>query len=223
MSELSRFLTSAQTKKLQESGFFSLYDFITYFPFRIQKIVPFGIESLDSQEIFLWTAKLKRISYKKNKNQFLVLDFQDGRRSIQLYLFSVANFTLKILKVEKTFQLLLKKKDNFWSLLRYSEYRPEDLCDRFILGRAENKIYLQPVYKKLKKLKSLDFLSVHNKLPDYIYKINLEGLIPKNRILSQSINLKPIHKPSSLYENKSSIKNWITLQTYLKIINYKLY
>ncbi|NJK70898.1 MAG: hypothetical protein HC932_01370 [Thermales bacterium] len=117
---------------------------------------------------------------------------------------------------------MLKKKDNFWSLLRYSEYRPEDLCDRFILGRAENKIYLQPVYKKLKKLKSLDFLSVHNKLPDYIYKINLEGLIPKNRILSQSINLKPIHKPSSLYENKSSIKNWITLQAYLKLstINY---
>ncbi|NJS40811.1 hypothetical protein HC766_00185 [Candidatus Gracilibacteria bacterium] len=99
-------------------------------------------------------------------------------------------------------------------MLRYSEYRPEDLCDRFILGRAENKIYLQPVYKKLKKLKSLDFLSVHNRLPDYIYQLNLEDLIPKNHILPRSVSLKPIHKPSSLYENKSSIKNWITLQTY---------
>ncbi len=218
-------ITPSLKKKLNTANLINLYDIITYLPFRLQKIEPFSNFNTNSETTYLYTGKLTNISHRKSSRPFLVLDFT-GSTNLTAYLFSIAKFTMATLKVGQEYQLLVTQKDNLWSIKRYSPYVENKIKhDSFTLGKAQQSDYLVPVYKKIGEMKHADFNKLHKILPENSYNLNLEGILPKNSILPTTINIKSIHKPSSLKDFNNGLSQWISLKAFLKIctISYKEY
>lgn len=219
MADLERHFSKSQSTAVRSAGFTSLYDFITYIPKSVVKIVPLqhDIVSPEPDTQYLWQGVLTQITHRKNSQRFLILDFQ-GNRSMKFYLFSVASFTLKALKVGMEYQLLLTYRNGFWNILRFAPRQATQQVSTFILGKANpDDVYFLPKYGKIGNLKNSQFLTLHQKLDPKDYILDLVGLVPENSLIPQILNLHTIHHPPSLAKFLETKQMWLSLQFFLRL------
>jgi RecG-like helicase len=222
-SDLTSIFTQKETATLVSGSVNSLYDFVTYFPYGLEIIEPLNSSSNFPTEnkTFLLNAVLKSIEHRAGKKNFLVLNFYQDGQIIKVYSFNSAKYLHSLLKIDETFQLLLKFSGGFWNLLKIAKKQTLEQEQPFILGKMAPKKYLQPKYLKNKALTSTKINQLHRKLKPFHYQLNLEGLAPKNSLFPQSLDLIKIHKPVSLEEFYDSLKTFKMLNLFLFLATTK--
>jgi len=127
------------------------------------------------------------------------------------------NWAFNVLKKDQKYQILISYQQPFYNLIKISEKKAEINKNAFELGRAELKEYILAKYSKFGSLESIDFLRLHQKIDPKYYNLNLKGLIPKNNLIKESIDLAKIHKPKNNTEYSQGYQEWIALQAFLKL------
>lgn len=218
MSDLTKILTPARTAKLKQAGVTSLFDLLTTFPRRLQKVEPlttlYNQSKADSQYFF--TGQLVRIEQRKGRRPFLVLHFE-GAFSFSGYYFVTSRYIYSQLKQNLMYQVLVVKQQSFWSIKSLAPVKDTMDTDNFILGKAEQKQYLVPIYPKTGPLKSSYYLATHRQIPKLLYILDMEGLIPTTDLIPTKINLYNIHHPTSLEAFNKSRQHWLSLKVFLKL------
>jgi RecG-like helicase len=207
-------------QKIKKAGFQSIYELITYLPFKLEAILPLNYRGFEDSNTYLYTGKLVDISHRKNRKSFLVLNFI-GEINFSGYFFGTSKYIFATLHIGKNYQLLVKKSGNLWTIKRYSEFKGESFeKNNFVLGKAEAKKHFIPVYRKKSGLKNQDFLKIHQKIPSQIYSLDIRGLVPKNNYIHSILDLKNVHHPKSVEIYEKTLKEWIALNTFLKLASF---
>ena len=247
MSDLSKYLSSYQAKKLQQNGIKSLYELLTHFPFRLETIKP--VESLDRllygsfysakqnsepAPTYLWQGKLMAVqnNYQKRYRLLEMVDLNPTKpssysyqsSSYRLYSFSQVKFLDKLLTPGHNFQILLKLKNDFLSIQKIAKIETDLVDTPFLtLGKSRPKNFTIPVYPKKENLLSGYFLKLHQSLDKNIYNFNLQGLIPPNPIIPQRLDISKIHFPSSTQDFEDNYRLWLAFQVFLKMSLLKFF
>ena len=218
MNPFNQKFTPLQSQKLVAAGFENLYNLITYLPFDLAKIRPLeNIYNLPQEGIlYLYSGKLTNITHRTGGKHFLILDFE-GQFSLRAYMFSVANYTLKALQIGQNYQLLVVFQGGFWNVEKFAIKSNPKESKLFTLGQALEREYLLPKYIKRGELRSSDFQALHRRLGSADYVLNLEGLVPQNSLLPQTISLEGIHKPQSMEKYEQAPHQWISLKVFLRL------
>jgi RecG-like helicase len=217
---LEAFLSKNQIQKLSGVGINNLYSLITYLPYTIEEIRSLeSIFSNQNQKLF-WQATLKNIEQKQgNAKSYYLLDFTDNTKTIKCFYFVGGDYAKKILKLNQKYDLYLSQKNNYFTIEKIKEITEENLPNNSLTtaqNTSKNNI-LQVKYSQNTFLKSAFFEQLHKQLPDSIYLLDLSGLIPKNSLIPQVINLKKIHKPKTKNEFLEAKKEWTSMQVFLYI------
>ena len=215
-----------QISRLTEAGFNSLYDLVTYFPFRLQNLIPFTSQHKQSNEgsfQYLFTAEIIHIEFRKvGAGYFLVSLLGGNGQRAEAYLFQNHNYIWSELKVGLTFQWILQiSAKNFLNILKWSSFKGYQDNKFFVLGQAKMQNWLAPVYSKKATLTSSKIYLLHQKLNNHDYILNLEGLVPSNQFFPSQLDLSQIHKPESIEAYRKAKTDWITFKLFLKMATYK--
>ncbi len=209
-------LTPLQQKKLTSSGIETPYSLITYFPYSLLEVYPFQIPLSESTTYLANATILQATPVFRGKKKYLTLQLQIGSIEITAYIFTFAPYILTQLKPMLEIQCLLKKTNNFWSVLRYAPLS-EKVSDNFILGSSKIQPYLVPKYEKRSILTNLLLQNVHTRLPKASYLLDLKGLVPPKSILPETIDLNGIHHPTSIHNYSETLKQYTALKAYLRM------
>jgi RecG-like helicase len=211
-------LTKMQNEKLQAAGFQSLFDVITYFPYRLQRVIP--LDSFQSEHIsdslFLFEGKLSHFSMRVGKGRFVQIDFVGNGRSIRGYLFAAGNYIFKQLIPGELYQVLLKEQNGLWHIKRLAQVQAEK-SSKFVIGKLEMKEYLLPVYGKKGEITNTLLQAIHQRFSTTDYLLNLEGLIPEQILQTNILNLEQIHKPTTPQGYLETQRRWLKMQVFMKL------
>jgi len=215
--------TKAQITRLDEAGLENLYSLITYFPFRLQTILPYSKFSKDSSCQYLFTGTVTNIEFRKTgKGYFLINLIGEMGERIQGYLFQSNSYIWSELKNGLRFQWILQATSKgFLNILKWSAFKGVQSNSYFILGSASAKSWLVPVYTKIGQLTSGKINAIHQKINSSDYILNLEGLIPDNKYFSSFLDLSQIHRPSSQENYTKASHQWIAFKLFLRMTTYK--
>jgi RecG-like helicase len=209
-------LTPLQQKKLISSGVETPYSLITYFPYSLLEVFPFQMPLSDGVTYIANATILEANPVFRGKKKYLTLQLQIDGISITAYIFTFAPYILIQLKAGLTIQCLLKKTNSFWSILRYAPLS-EKLVNTFSLGSSVIQPYLVPKYEKRSLLTNTLMQSVHTRLPQSAYNLQLNGLVPPNTIIPNSIDLNGIHHPSTIHQYSEKLKQFTALKAFLRM------
>jgi RecG-like helicase len=215
--------TKAQITRLNEAGMENLYSLITYFPFRLQTILPYNKFSKDSSCQYLFTGTLVNIEFRKvGKGYFLIDLIGEMGERVQGYLFQSNSYIWAELKTGLKFQWIFQiSTKGFLNILKWSAFKGVQSSSYFTLGSASAIPWLVPVYSKIGQLTSAKINSIHQKISPADYILNLEGLIPENKYFSSHLDLSQIHKPSSQESFTIASHQWIAFKLFLRMATYK--
>ncbi len=218
MSDLSKVLTPTRVAKLEKAGVFSIFELLTTFPRRLQRVEPLtplsDLKKPDTQ--YFLTAPLVRIEQRRGKRPFLVLHF-GGSVQFSGYYFVTSRYVYAQLKTGIMYQVLADKQQAFWNIKSVVPAKEEVDTSNFILGKAAEQSYLVPVYPKNGELKSSYWVAIHRQLPKQIYSLDMKGLIPDNDFIPQHIDLHSVHHPLSVEQFIKTKRDWISLRIFLKL------
>lgn len=216
INNLEERFTQKQISRLKSVGFSSIYDLVTYLPLGLNKVVPIEKFSTNLDKVkYLADVVLVNIE-RRPKRRFLILDFEHTHK-LRCYFFSVANYTLKNLKIGTKYQVLLSYKNGFWTLEKFAVLAGEK-TNKFILGKAARQEYLDAYYSKSASLNSNYFKAMFKRLERSDFVLNLKGLVPKkSQFIPQIIDLYNVHFPSSCSSYNETVNQWLSLKVFLKI------
>jgi RecG-like helicase len=223
MFELINSLSKLQKQKLVNAGFHSIYDLITYFPRTVRTIKPLtNNSSAKVSELYLFEGVLEKVEFKNGKKKYVQLSFRTPQL-LQLYYFSVTNYTTKWLTPGSMFQGLITYKKGFWSAVQLAKKKSEIQTQGFVLGSANLDTYLQVIYPEKKTITNTDLINIHQLLESRFYILDLSGLVPQNDIFPLQMNLSDIHKPSSSLDYTNAYNNWLKFKVFLKLCIHNYY
>ena len=218
--ELRQILTAARTKSLESVGVETVFDLLTLFPRRLQYISPLlsTTKPNEGEQDYFFEGRLQRIETRRGKRPFLILSFQAGAMLFSGYYFVAARYTYGKLKVGDTYQVLANKRNNLWTIKKVEARKDTVDPKHFLLGRADtSRDYLSPVYPKTGKLTSTYFLAVHRQIPPALYRVSLAGLVPKNSLIPETIDLYHIHHPETIEQYTAARSDWVAFNVFLKM------
>jgi RecG-like helicase len=215
--------TKAQITRLNEAGISNLYNLITYFPFRLQIILPYNKFSKDSSCQYLFTGTLVNIEFRKvGKGYFLIDLIGEMGGRVQGYLFQNNSYIWAELKTGLKFQWIFQiSAKGFLNILKWSVFKGVQSGSFFSLGSASEIPWLVPVYSKIGQLTSAKINTIHQKIYPADYILNLEGLVLENKYFSSHLDLSQIHKPSSQESFTKTMHKWIAFKLFLRMTTYK--
>lgn len=221
MKDFNLYFTPNQREKLAQAGFVNMYDFVTYLPYKLDEIEPFNGKS-ESKKKYIWQAKLVKFELRKRNRPFFFLEFSDGSKFLQAYFFVTASYVYSLLKAGKEFQILFSLQNGLAVVQRLAMVADSQASNKLILGKAIIQKYTIPRYLKVGQLTNQYFVSMHQRLPDSVYKLDLDGLFKENSLLPKVLNLKQIHSPDNPESYFETKKKWTSLNVYLRLnlINY---
>jgi RecG-like helicase len=216
-------ITKAQLIRLNESGLDNLYSLITYFPFRLQNILPYNKFSQDSSVQYLFTGTLVNIEFRKvGKGYFLIELIGELGDRVQGYLFQSNSYIWSELKKGLKFQWIFQiSAKGFLNIVRWSAFKEFQSNPYFSLGSAKAIPWLVPVYPKIGQLTSNKLNLIHQKLEAKDYVLNLQGLAPENAYFPALLDLNQIHKPNNQESYTKTIHQWISFKLFLRMATYK--
>ncbi len=222
-SNFPKQFTKPEITRLEGAGLNSLYSLITYFPFRLQTITPFTNSSQDTNLHYLITASILNIEFRNSgKGYFLLSLMSENGQRIEGYLFQNQPYIKAELKLGLTFQWLVQiSAKGFLNIVKWSSFKGYQQNSFYVLGKAELKNWMVPVYQKIGVLTSAKINLSHQKLQEKDYTLNLQGLVPENPFFSLNLNLLQIHKPSSAENYYKTKQQWIAFKLFLKMATYK--
>ncbi|MEI6728997.1 MAG: hypothetical protein WCK98_05120 [bacterium] len=224
MQDFNPYFTPNQREKLAQAGFQNMYDFVTYLPYKLDEIEPFSGKS-ESKKKYIWQARLVKFELRKRNRPFFFLEFSDGTKHLQAYYFVTASYVYSLLKADQEFQILFSLQNGLAVVQRLAKVTDSQSIDRLVLGKAIIQKYTIPRYLKVGQMTNQYFVSMHQRLPDSVYKLDLEGLFKPNSLLPNILNLKQIHAPDNSNTYFETKKQWTSLNVYLRLnlINYLNY
>jgi ATP-dependent DNA helicase RecG len=214
-------LTPLQYTKVTKVGVQTMYDLITYLPFRLEEIEPFtSSQNADHNKKYLLNGFIASSEIVFKSRKYFRINIS-GDYDISVLFFSYAPYLITLLNSPNEFQFLLQFQNGFWVIDKLIEKKPNPSKD-FILGRAEMRKYLVPRYLKNRDLTNTLLKNIHTRLHDSDYLLSLENLVPPNKIIPNIINLKAIHKPTSYQDYTAAIQQYTSLKVFLRLalINY---
>jgi RecG-like helicase len=208
----SKYLSANQISKLSIVGIKSIYELITLLPTGIEEILPLERNTQITDKIkYNWRAELINFQKKQGTRAvYWLLEFRSEGRLISVYYFANTSFTQSTLKIGGYYNLVLTCKDRLWSL---DKIKPATELE---IQKEITKI-IRTKYAKIGFLQSAFFEQIHKQLPPEIYALDLQGLVPQNDIIPQTLNLSKIHKPRSKQEYFDCLNQWIALKVFLKV------
>jgi ATP-dependent DNA helicase RecG len=217
-SELQKRLTPLQVEKLKKANIHTLYQLITYFPYKLDLIKPFHLSDRQVGQKYLLNGFIVRFEIVSRGVKFIKLDVS-GSDNIQLYLFNSAPYIMKLLHQKSEFQFIILNKNGFWTIEKFAEKKELNSKKIFVLGRAKLKEYYIPRYERILALTDGTLQSIHQRLQPLDYLLNLEGLVPtnENSLMSQQINLALIHHPLGTTSYQQTAKQFTSLQVFLRV------
>lgn len=217
MSDLKLRLTPKQIEKLSGAGFSSLYQVVTFLPFKLQQVVPLTASHLDmdAEQLYIWEAKLLRMVRKTGKRSFYQLYLDDGQVELLVYYFAQTALASKILQIGDRYQLLLVYRKGFRTVRRLAKVSPNQ-SSHFVLGKSDLSHQYIPVYPKQGVLTDGVWQQIHRRLQPRDYVLDLRGLVPTALLGGQILNLYPIHHPKNLGEYDLAKVQWLKFQVFLR-------
>jgi RecG-like helicase len=208
--ELTKLFSKSQIQNLAQVGYSSLYQLITMTPLGLEVIEPFlGGYVVDPKAKYFWRAVLTNAEKKlTNKAPYWYLTFTSNGRSISCYYFANTSFSHKVLIPNTEFDLILKKNGDFWAI---DKLKPAS-ANSLISIRT-----IQPKYSKNGFIGTAFFEQIHKQIPNQLYILNLQGLVPDNSIVPSIIDLSGIHHPVSFEHFNNTTKSWTAFNVFLKI------
>lgn len=190
----------------------NLYKFITYLPFRLEVISPNLYVKADLYHLE------GRITNIIDKGKFLNCNILTKTGEVNFFDFGKKISYLRNFNNSRSYQITITKSNDYYNLVEI-EPKSNITSNEFILGSLEPKEYFRPVYTLLThQLRSKQINKIHSYLKPSSYLLNLEGLIPKNKLIPQVLDLRPLHKPYSKHEFDSTMKDWTNFQTWLNLV-----
>jgi RecG-like helicase len=215
---LNNFLTKTEVKKLELANIQDIYSLITYLPFDLRQIRPFDFTYINQEDWFLADIKLLSFTHNQSKQPFFKLLAQlDTGKTITIYWFVRGKWPFEFLKVNQFYQILVSYKNPFYNLVKITVKKETKEIAGFELGKAKIQSYVLPKYNKLGTLSNVDFLKIHQKLPKTLYLLNLNGLLPKNKIIPDILDMAKIHKPRNKQEFLLTLNQWTAFNAFLKM------
>lgn len=219
---LNYFVAKKDLQRLEASGLKDLYKLITYLPFDLKKIQVLNFSQLNQLDWFLAEVELLNFEHKQGKSPFFTLFFKtSNNQNLKVYWFVRGKWAFDFLKTNELYQILLAYKQPFYNLVKIAPKKAEINHKYFEIGKANLQTYFVPKYTKIGNLTSIDLLRIHQKIPDYAYLLDLQGLIPKNEIIPPLLNLAKVHKPNNLNDFHQGLNSWVAFQAFLKMILIK--
>jgi RecG-like helicase len=218
MFTLKDAVSSTMLAKLEKEGFYSLYDVLTYFPYKIHTILPFSPSHIkEDGTLMIAEGVVENFQMVYKKRPYITLTLRTNMGDISCYCFQYAPYMQTLFKKKPTIQTLLQRKNGFLSVVRFTE-KKQDLRETFSLGYIDPfKTYLEPRYGKKGVLTHTLIASVHNKLPRAAYTISLQDLAPENAVFPLDIDLAAIHHPTTIIEYNKVHKDYIKMRVFLRI------
>jgi RecG-like helicase len=224
-------LSASQLQKLSQVGIKTLYELITFLPFGLEVMVPYGSsDNLFGQNIakdskvkeleigYFLEAELVSIEQRQSSRSFSVLRVHNQEYGdLNLYFFGTSAYVMRDLVVGATYQFLLKKKGDFWSASKFVVASNEVIETHFVLGKASTKVYYLPKYHKTGILQSAFFRQVFSQLRSSNFLINLDGMFPQNDVLPIVIDLAHVHRPQSPQQFMATVELWNTFLAFLRL------
>jgi hypothetical protein len=190
----------------------NLYKFITYMPFRLEVISP---NLYNKADLYHLEGKITNII---DKGKFLNCNIMTRTGEVNFFDFGKKLNYLRGFDINTTYQITLTKSNDYYNLVEI-EKKSNSTSKEFILGSLESKDYFRPVYTLLThQLRSKQLNKIHSYLKPSNYLLNIEGLMPANELVPQILDLRPIHKPHSLEEFNSTMREWTNFQTWLNLV-----
>ena len=122
-----------------------------------------------------------------------------------------------MLKTDQEFQILFSLQNGLAVVQRLAKVSDSQTSNKLVLGKAIIQKYAIPRYLKVGQMTNQYFVSMHQRLPDSVYKLDLDGLFKPNSLLPNILNLKQIHSPDNPNAYFESKKQWTSLNVYLRL------
>lgn len=212
MTVLKDITTPKQLADLASAGITTLYQLVTYFPFRVETIHPMT-SIIEDNQLYICEGIIQSI-HQKSHSSPLVIEINVDARVIMLYYFGRGEFVRKSLHIGHMYQFLCIKKNSFLNVRRFSQKREPLLDESFVLGRSQIKHIIQPVYERSKQLSNTLLQQIHRKIPRSGYILDVTGLLP-HELLGDNIDLFFIHHPQSVSSWFSAKQKWNTMHVFL--------
>ena len=211
-------LTPSQNKLLLASGVKSLYQLVTYMPFRYDIIAPYGTQLLDSEDVkikhFLHGTLVGVQTRYMGKRKYLVLTIESEMRTVTGYMFTVARFTIKSLVVGQQYYFVLAKQGGYVVVEKSTKTN--------IMGLVEGQNTILPVYSKLGLANSAFLQGAYRRLDRSDMALDLRGLVSSNnKIIPETLDLIQVHRPQNIEIFWSTKKELLALSVYLKLVTKK--
>lgn len=219
-SVLTKRLGPKTALELDTLGITNLYQLITYFPINLAEIKPLDNGPFSSKIKYIANLKLINFQLKKSNRPFFLLEFESGFNNLTCYYFTTAKYVFNQLQIGQNYQVILSYKSPFWNVDRLAVLQ-DFVSDKFILGKAELKPWLLPVYQRILGFTSNKFITLHQRLDTSDYQLNLTGLIPENKLIPNSLSLAGIHRPQSIHHFLETKKQYLIFRVFLQEISFR--
>jgi RecG-like helicase len=214
--DLPNTLTPLQITKLSENGITTLYQLITYLPYRVSYIKPLGqlIDHNDSTSQYLATGTI--IDYTIMGGQRakirISIETQEMGRLIA-YSFVPIRFLITTLKEPGIKYIVLSKSGDFWTV---ESIRKTNLL-------ADTDLLVIPHYHKLGKLNSAFLRSVFDRLHSSSFVLNLTGLVPASLNIPTALSLLPLHRPDNLKLYTQTLQDYRIFEAFLSLATIRYF
>jgi RecG-like helicase len=219
--DIEKIITKARSNSLQKAGISTIYELITFFPRKITTLEP--ITSLEGAGImpgneYFSNGTLLSLDERRGRQPYYILRFQTEYGIISGFYFVTGRYVYSQLKPNLEYQFIVIRSNNSWTFKKISQLSTINSGHDFRLGNADiNSKYLVPVYPKRDNLTSAYFVATHSNIPQQVYKLDLEGLVPRDTIIPTMINLYDIHHPTTVQKYTDCLQQWAILKVFLKL------
>jgi len=219
MSDLSTIVTNNQILKLSQAGIVSLYDLITYFPYKYETLYDFDTTNIQNGRSYLITGTIVAIDTIRTYHKVTIQSLACSKQITGLY-FVKARFVRSVYRVGVCVQAEIYISNNYQTIRSMAEFKNQQ-TGALKLGKLPQCDIILPYYSKNGKVNTVLLRTIHSRLNDAYYNLDLTGLIPSESTIPSSISLTQVHKPTSVQEPSESLRHFYRLQVFLKLAAHK--
>jgi RecG-like helicase len=214
-----QFLTEREKIILEKIGFESLYDVITFLPNKLEVIEPMEIGFFEPKkaDYYIFNGVLRQVNLKKKNKVFFELIFDSQIGEIKLLWFGTVKLSQVMFEIGQKYQVLSSFQKNFYKLNRISVLKEKINDNYFVLGKSEIKTRFITRYPTLKNNSNGFFKIIFNKIPRNLFILDLQNLVPNNKIIKSPMDLYNLHFPEDHNQYINSFHQFVAFKLFLKL------
>lgn len=215
--DLQNKVTPKQWQAIQSAGITSLYDLITFLPFKLTVIhwVQKGEDLQQAHNNLIQTsAQVMEYSFLGGRQRGVRITlYSQALGRILAFCFLPPRFIMRYLKSEILHRVTLRYTNGFWTILAFGTYHPHP--------QQENQ--LLPVYHKKNALDSKVMKAVIKRLSPQDFILNLQGLLPNTLGIPMLLSLENAHRPTSETLFHKTVSAWNEVQAFLQLAQLRFF